>query len=89
MSRGMKQMAEDIPHDTREKILLDWLPSAKASLSDKNFKLLWEAYFIYIEPNGIRKTDCPKCVQNVFNNWNLMRPALIKAEKRYNALEDI
>jgi hypothetical protein len=85
----MKQMAEAIPHDYREKILLEWLPVAKPTLADKAFESLFEAYFIYIDPNGVRKENCPRCLENVLKNWKSMQKYLVEAEQEYNALEKI
>jgi hypothetical protein len=85
----MKQIAEAIPHEYRKKILVDWLPVAKASMGDKAFKMLWEAYFIYIDPNAVRKDNCPICLENVLKNWKSLSPYLVEAEKEFNALEQI
>lgn len=85
----MKQMAEAIPHDYREKILLEWIPVATSSLADKAFESLLEAYFIYIDPDGIRKDNCPICLANILKNWKSMQKYLLEAEQEYNALENI
>lgn len=86
---SMKQIAEKIPHEYREKILLEWLPAAKASMANDAFKMLWEAYFIYIDPNGVKKSNCPYCLENVLNNWKSMAKYLQAAEQEYNSLEKI
>lgn len=81
-----KSIAENIPHKIREQILLEWLPDCKPAMSDEGFKLLWEAYFIYIDPNGVRKETCEKCLNNVLNNWKHMQPFLIEAERNHNMI---
>lgn len=85
----MKQMAAAIPHEYREKILLEWIPAAKATMADKAFKALWNAYFIYIDPNAVKKDNCPICLENVLKNWKSMQKYLVEAEKEYNTLEKI
>jgi hypothetical protein len=84
-----KQIAESIPHEFRVKILLEWLPEAKASMGDPAFKMLWEAYFMYVDPNGVRKDNCPICHQNVLDNWKHLAKKLTEVEQEYNALEQI
>jgi hypothetical protein len=85
----MKQLAENIPHEYREKILLEWIPVATATMADKAFQLLWEAYFIYIDPDGVKKDNCPICLNNILKNWKSMQKYLVEAEQEYNALESI
>ena len=84
-----KQIAESIPHEYRKKILLEWLPEATPNMSNDAFKLLWEAYFIYIDPNAIKKDNCPICLRNVLKNWQSLSKPLAEAEQEYNALEKI
>lgn len=83
------EIAANIPHEYRQKILLEWIPAAKATMSNTEFKMLWEAFFIYVDPNGVKKTDCPICFQNVLNNWKHLQKALQEAELEYNTLEKI
>lgn len=83
------KIAAGIPHEMRQKIILEWIPAATATMSNPEFKMLWEAYFIYVDPNGVKKTDCPICFQNVLNNWKHLQKALQEAELEYNALEKI
>lgn len=85
----MRKIAEAIPHENRVQILVEWLPVAKASMGDDAFKMLYEAFYVYIDPNGIRKDNCPICLQNVLENWKKLSPYLVDAEKEYNALEQI
>lgn len=86
----VKQIAAAIPHEYRRKILLEWIPkTAKADLSDAHFKLLWNAYFVYVDPNGVKKDDCPICKQNVLKTWKDLQKALVEEEQNYNALEAI
>jgi hypothetical protein len=86
---SMKQIADKIPHEYRRKIILEWLPVAKATMGNPEFKMLWEAYYIYIDPNGVKKSNCPICLENVLKNWKDLAPHLVEAEKEYNALEQI
>lgn len=86
---GVNEIAQSITHEYRAKILMEWLPNAQPDLNNKFMKLLWEAYFIYVEPNGIKKPDCKICVNNVYNNWLGMKNSLIAAEQQYNMLEAI
>lgn len=86
----MKELAESIPHEYRNKILFDWLPSInKASLENPKYKLLFDAYFIYVEPDGIPKTDCQKCLNNIWNNWKSLAPVIAAVELEYNMLENL
>lgn len=85
----IKDIAEAIPHDIRIKILLEWLPNAKPSLTNPYFKLLWEAYFLFIDPNGVKKDNCPICLENVLKNWKSLQKHMVEAEQEYNALKNI
>lgn len=85
----IEEIARAIPHETRVKILLEWIPNAKPTLSNPFFKMLWETYFTYVDPNGIKKEDCIYCLQDVLKNWKDLQPALIEEEQNYNALEKI
>ena len=79
-------MAKNVPHEYREKILLLWLPNATANMANDYMRLLFEAWFVFIDPNGIRKDNCPRCVLNVLENWKSMKAELIEEEKDYNLL---
>lgn len=83
------QLAKKIPHEFRERILLEWLPLAVARFDNEAFRILFEAYYIYIDPEGIPKRDCQICLNNVLTIWNGMKEAMISAEKEYNTLESI
>lgn len=85
----MKKIAESIPHEYRQKIIVEWLPAAKATMGNDAFKALWGAYFNWVDPKGIPKDNCPICLQNVLDNWKSLCPHLVEAEKEYNALEQI
>jgi len=85
----MQRLAASIPHDYRKKILLEWLPNVRISWDCKEFKLLWEAYFVYIEPDGLKITNCPKCMSNVIKNWRNLSPLLAAEEQEYNLLEHL
>lgn len=84
-----KQIAENIPHDFRKKILFEWLPFATANMKSMEFKLLWEAYFIYVDPNAVKKEDCPVCLGNVLDTWKKLADAIAKVEKEYNLIEQL
>lgn len=86
---AVKDIVNGIPHEYREKILLQWLPGAQPNMGNTEMKLLFEAWFIFVEPNGIKKPDCTICVNNILNNWRGMKDTLIEAEKEYNTLEEI
>jgi hypothetical protein len=86
---SMTQIAAAIPHEYREKIVTQWLPDAKATMGNPAFKMLWNAYFIYVDPNGVRKDNCPICLQNVLDNWKSLAPYLVEVEKEFNSLEKI
>lgn len=85
----VQQIAENIPHEYRQKILLKWLPVARPAMTNPAFKMLWEAYFIYIDPSGIKKDNCPICLDNVLKNWKSMQKHLVEAEQNFNALQQI
>ena len=78
-----------IPHETRQLILLDWLPNAIANLSNESFRLLWEAYFIYVDPDAVRMENCQSCKDNVLKNWKYLSKGIEAIEKEYNLLEKI
>jgi hypothetical protein len=84
-----QKIAQSISHEYRVKILMLWMPHAKMNLSDENYKNLWNAYFIYVDPDGVKKPDCAVCRQNVYDQWVRMKPYLIEAEKEYRVLENI
>ena len=84
----MQQIANNIPSDIRQKIMLEWIPGAQRVAMDNPFyKMLFEAYYIYVEPNGIRKDNCPKCLRNVYENWQALVPMLKEAEKENKLLD--
>lgn len=85
----MQQIADSIPHEYRQKILLQWLPDAKADLSIEAFKNLWDAFFIYIDPDGVRKPRCQICKNNVLKNWRKLKMYLVISEKNYDTLEQL
>lgn len=85
----MQKKADNIPHEFRERILLEWLPQVKISHADFAFKMLWEAYYIYIDPDGIPQPNCNICMNNVIKNWRKMQPYLIEAERKYNLLKSL
>lgn len=84
-----KQIASSIPHDFRLKILFEWIPIAQASKTNKEFWLLWEAYFIYVDPGAVKKDDCPVCRGNVLDNWKSLAKEIAEVEKEYNLLNAI
>lgn len=86
---NVKKIAAAIPHETRRKILLEWIPAAKANMSNPEFQMLWAAYFTYVDPNAIPKDDCAVCRQNVLDNWKGMQEYLIEAEQEYESLEKL
>lgn len=85
----VQEIANNIPHEYRQKILLEWLPSAQPNLSNPEFKMLWDTFFIYVDPNGVKKENCPICFNNVLNNWKSLQKHLLEAEQNYNALDKI
>ncbi len=82
-----RKMAAKIPSEFRAEILLKLLPAATASMGNPEFKALWTAYFIYIDPDGVPKSDCPLCWKSVLNAWQNMAPYLQEAEQEFNALK--
>lgn len=84
-----KKIAESIPHEYREAILLTWLPQAKPSLANEAFRILWEAYFVYVDPDGVKKADCQICLGNVLKNWHHLAEPMAEVEREYNLLEKL
>lgn len=89
MSVNVKTIAARIPAEFRRKILLEWIPAAKANMANQEYKMLYEAYFLYVDPNGIRKDDCPICLNNILKTWKDMQQALVEEQQNYNALENL
>lgn len=85
----MQEIAASVPHEYRQKILLEWLPEATASLHNEAMRLLFDAYYIYVDPNGIKNPNCPKCIASVLNNWKNLVEVLTLEEINYNTLESI
>jgi hypothetical protein len=85
----MEELARSIPHEYRNKILFEWLPGVRAEMTNENYRFLFEAYFIYIEPDGIQKTDCQRCLNNILTNWKSMAPYIRDAELEFNTLEKL
>lgn len=79
-------LANSISHEYRVKILMEWLPAAQPNMQDKAMQNLFSAYFIYVEPNAIPKSECLTCVANVLKNWISLKPQLVQAEQNYNLL---
>lgn len=86
---SMQKLVAKIPHEFRRSILLEWIPTAKPTLANASFKILWEAYFIYVDPNGVKKENCPICLNNVLENWKNMQKYLIEIEQEYSALDQL
>lgn len=84
-----QQIADKIPHEFRKNILLDWLPAARPSMASEQFRMLWEAYFIYVDPDAIKKADCLRCFNNVLENWKHLAKHIAAAEQEYNLLEQL
>lgn len=84
-----QKIAKSMPHEFRVKLLMIWLPNAKVNLTDENYKNLWNAYFVYIDPDAVKKENCPKCLNNVYEQWWKMQPYLIEAEKEYNLIRNL
>lgn len=82
-----RKIAERIPHNFREMILLQWYPGATATLSHEGFRMLFEMFFIYVDPDGVKKTGCQKCLNNIFKNWQDMIPYIEEVEKEYHLIE--
>lgn len=80
------EIAQKIPSDIRQRIVLDWIPKARPHLGSPEFKMLWETYFTYVDPNGIPKADCPICLANVLDNWKAMQKVIAEVEQDYQAL---
>lgn len=83
----MEQIAQSIPHEYRVKILLEWLPVAMADMANEAMRLLFDAWFLFVEPNGIKKADCPICVRNILDNWKQLAEYLAKEEEEDNLLK--
>jgi hypothetical protein len=83
----MQRTANLIPHEYRQKILMEWLPDAKPSMTSEAFQNLWEAYFIYIDSDAVRKNNCPICWKNVLDNWKALSPYILEAERNYALIE--
>lgn len=84
----IEEIIKKLPHDIRVKILKS-LPEATATLSNPAFQFLWEAYFIYIDPDAVKSTNCPVCLNNVLKNWIFLGEFIAEAEKEYNTLEKL
>lgn len=84
----IKDVIAKIPRDIRQKVL-EKIPEAKASLSDPAFQYLWEAYFIYVDPDAVKASDCPSCRSNVLKNWIFLGGQIEAYEKEFNTLEKI
>lgn len=78
-----------IPRDIRHQVINDHLPKATPTLSDPAFQFLWEAYFIYIDPDAVKASDCPKCLNNVLQNWIFVGKQIAEYEKQLNTLETL
>ncbi len=84
-----EQIAQSIPSEYRRKILLDWLPLAIPSLENEAMRQLFDAWFVYVDPNGVRKDNCPRCILNVLENWQALQSDLLAAEQENNLLNSL
>jgi hypothetical protein len=84
-----EQIAKTIPHDIRKKILIVWIPVAMADMNNDAMQLLFEAWFLYVEPNGIKKPDCQLCVNNILAGWHSLKQYLINEERDYDLIEQL
>lgn len=83
-----QEIISRIPHDIRVKIL-ESLPAATATLSNPAFQFLWEAFFIYVDPDAVKSDWCPLCLNNVLKNWTKLSEGIAKAVKEYNTFEQL
>lgn len=83
-----RQIAESLPRDYRIKVI-EWLQVAKAAKPNKEFWLLWEAYYIFVDPGGVKQDECPVCRGNVLDNWRTLSKEIAEVEKQYNLLDQI
>lgn len=87
--KNMIEVVAGIPSEYRRKILTEWLPNAKPTLSNEFMKMLFETYFIYVDPNGVKNADCQRCVMNVLENWLAISALLLKAEQDQDLIEQL
>ena len=84
-----QRIAQSIPSETRVKILMQWLPLAIGTMACPEMEMLFEAWYLYVEPNGIKKPNCQICVNNILDGWKELKKELIEAEQNSNALEQL
>lgn len=86
---NVQQLSEKVPHKYRQLILLEWLPVAQPTMENEAMRRLWDAWFVFIEPDGVQNSNCPRCIAGVLNNWLQLTQALTEAEQAYNALQKL
>jgi hypothetical protein len=85
----MKNAAAKMPSEIRVEMIDTYIDAAKPKWSNPAFGILWDAYYSYIDPNGVPKTDCPICIGNVLQFWRDFKPYLEEAELNYQLLQSL
>lgn len=88
-NKTIRDVIQKIPKDIRHKIITEHIPNATPNLSNPAFQYLWEAYFIYIDTDAVKATDCPICLGNVLKNWIFLAGQIAEYEKEFNTLEKL
>lgn len=87
-----KDLARKIPNNVRsQRLICDADPIGRALpiQTDYNMNLLFNIWFTFIEPNGVKKLNCPNCLQTVLSNFQYMKGYLIELEKEYQLLNSL
>lgn len=87
-----RQIALRIPDNVRsQRLMVDSDPIGNAVPVQTNYamNLLFEIWFSFVEPNGVKKLNCPGCLKRVLDNFHKMKGELIAIEKDYQLLNAI
>jgi uncharacterized protein (UPF0212 family) len=87
-----RDLAILIPDNVRSQRIIcdaDPITHAVAVQVNYNMNLLFEVWFSFIEPTAVKKFNCPRCLQNILNNFREMKGALVELEREYQLLNSL
>ncbi len=73
------------PNDVKEHILSRNM-IALAGSNEEYLRYLFDVWYLYIEPQGEKKWECPLCRQNVLKYYIELQPIIIEEQKQQKLL---
>lgn len=88
MSNQYLELAKKIPAEIRSNILNGNMIQQAIGFNEY-MKYLFEAWFLYIDPEGHKDWNCGFCRENVKSNFTKLLPSLLELDKNSKLLDAI